>query len=941
MGRGKKQTIGHNYYLGLHLVMARQIDALLQIKMASKVAWTGMLSSGRGTINKPQLFGGDKREGGFSGSFDLLDGNNNQPINDYLAEKIGSLASAYRGVVSMVWRSPNIGANSARLPSMEFKLANFVGVHRGWEVSKAVVGVEAGGGGASIYIALDATLSMTGVRLNAAKAALAALVRSFKGTVNSIRVVAFSDVISGSIERFDCSDNDYEDIAVWLEAFDNLQFGGNWTLALASAPTFFTTDASLVRNLSLGNISNPLLDSLGVGGISTEARRKIIVFLTDGEPTPITVAPAIAIRDSIPGVELFAFHLDSGDLNYANAIDNTPLDGVPAITGGDTTALFAAFASAIFSWADMNPAHIIRCLWTDPMRGGVASEDEIGDSFAEAAQLFYDEGFGLSVPFRGADMVEADRLEIERHVDAISYRSRRTGKIEIKPIRSDYNPEDLPILNSSIVLEWSGLDKAMRSETPNQLTVVYTKRDNGEAASVTRTNTAGVRRAGRIIPGEPSEYPFITKAALATRVCLRDLSVQDRPLLTGTLRLAYLPPDLEIGEPFIINEPTLHINNVVVRIMNSQEGSGSDASVLVSIAEDRYAMPLLGDAGAEEIIPPIPVIPRAEPISARIVQETPYYMMVLDQGQDAVDSALLEEPDLGTLLVTGIKPTSSHFNITPAVDSGAGYEADDDVNFAVASDTLSLLVAQADATTVTVAATPELATITVNSLAIINDEIVRIDDFVTNGSNIDVVIGRGCLDTVPARHVIGSKLVFLQAADPLEVQYVAPDSVDVKLLSNMNEDRLSLPSAPSDTVTFDSRAIRPYPPGQFKLNGSYDQDQYYEDMTLTWVHRDRIIQTTLVPEDHDDASIGPEAGTTYKVKVEAFDSTNALLSTLMDTDVGLVTSYDWDDDTELPTTTASVRFTITSVRDGYESWQSPSINAVVLMAPIITGIETI
>lgn len=931
MGSGRKATIGHNYYLGMHLVLCRQLDALLQIKMASKEAWRGLLRSGRGAVHKPDLFGGTKREGGFSGAFDLLDGANDQPINDYLAAQLGAFASAYRGVVSLVWRRPNIGANSARLPGMEFKLCNFSGIHRGWEVPTALIGAEMAGGGASIYIAMDTSLSMSGTRLATQLTALAAFVRTMKGTTNSVRIVAFSGIINGSIERFDCTDTDYEDIALWLEAYTALSLGGDWELAVASAADFFETDRTLARNLSsgvFGGLSNLL--NLGQGAVSNEERRKIVLFTSDGIPDVPSVALAAAELATIPGVEVYAFNIDETDTTYTAQLDNTPNDGVPVLDGTDPNALVMAFTSAMLTWSDMNPAHIIRCLWTDPMRGGIADESEIGDSFAEAADLFFAEGFGLSVPFRGADLVESDRLEVERHVDAISYRSRRTGKIEIKAIRNDYNPEDLPVLDSSIVMEWSGLERAMRSETPNQLTVIYTKRENGEPASVTRTNTAGVRRAGRIIPGEPVEYLFCTTAALATRLCLRDLSVQDRPLLTGTLRLAYLPPDLEIGEPFIVNEPILGISNVVVRITESQEGDGRDNSVVVRISEDRYALPAEADG---VIVTPTPVAPRAEPSPVRVIQEAPYYLMVLEQGQDTVDQALVDEPDLGTLLATGTKATPAHFNITTAVDAGSDYEGAGDVNFAISVLTLSALTSEADDLVVTVPTDANLGDITASSLALIGTEIVRIDAMADNGADIDITLGRGCLDTVPVAHAIGARIIFLQAADPLETQYLAGDNIDVKLLTNLNENRLSLYAAPVDALTFASRAIRPYPPGRFKLNDSYAQDQFADDVVLTWVHRDRTLQTTLVPEDHDDLGIGPEAGTTYRVRVEALDAAGDVISTVTDTNVGTDTTYDWDDATVLPAGTLRVRFSVTSVRDGYESWQSPSITMLVLLPP--------
>ena len=944
MGSGKKQTIGHNYYLGLHLVLARQIDALLSIRMASKDAWRGYLKSGRGVIHRPDIFGGKKREGGFSGSFDLLDGKNAQGINDYLASQLGALAAAYRGVVSLVFRKPNIGANSARLPSMEFKLLNIEGIHRGWEVDTAIIGATMAGGGSSIFIAMDVSVSMAGTKLASQKAALAAFVRALKGTTNSIRIVAFGGTVEASIERFDCDDADYEDIALWLEAYTVLNSGGDWGAAVATAPAFFNGDADIQRDvqgdeLTYSEVVNLL--QLGVGEVTKESRRKVVIFTTDGAPVSSTVPTAVATLAGIDGVEVFAFNIDDADTTYTSQIDNTPQDGVPVVDGADPDAMLAALQRSTLTWADMNPAHIIRCLWTDPMRGGIADDSEIGASFADAADQLFAEEFGLSVPFRGADLVESDRLEVERHIDAISYRSRRTGKIELKLIRNDYVPDDLPVLDSSIVLEWSGIERTMRSETPNQLTVVYAKRQNGETASVTRTNTAGVRRAGRVIPGEPVEYPFCTRAALATRMCLRDLSVQDRPLLSGTLRLAYLPPDLEIGEPFIINEPIIGINNVVVRIMESQEGDGRDNSVTVKISEDRFALPLTEAAGEDPGDDDDPTEQRAQASPYRVVQEAPYYLLVLDQTQADVDNALATDPDIGVLLATGTKATPAHYTITVAVDAGAGYEEAGDVQFSPSVLTLSALTSEADDTVVTVPVSTDLGGVSVNSLAMIGSEIVRIDALADNGSDLDLTIGRGCLDTVPVAHAIGSRIVFLQAADPLEAQYIASDAVDVKLLTNLNETRLSLFSAPVDSVTFASRAIRPYPPGQFKLNGSYTQDQFTSDVVLTWVHRDRTMQTTLIPEDHDDAGIGPEAGTTYRVRAEALNDANTVLSVVTDTNVGGVTTYNWDDATVLPTGTVRVRFSVTSVRDGYESWQSPSITALLFLPPGDLAVELV
>ena len=913
----KRATVGYETYLGLHLVLCRQIDALLEINAAEKEAWRGQLANGGSVIRLPELFGGSEKEGGIVAAFDLANGNPSQPINDYLASVLGPLTPAYRGVVSLIWRKGYFGTTN-RLPAMNHKIFNVAGIHRGWRPDTALIGVQGSVASASIYIAMDLSGSMFFNGEEATqRAAQAAFVRSMKGSSNiSVRVVGFSTEVVGSIERFDCSDDDLEDIAVFIEGLINPNFQSeDYTVAFGSAAAFFAADAALPRSIP----------SAGFGDVVSATRRKVLILtganvLPDPPEPP---GPAQAILNAIPGVEVFAFNINNPDPSYHANFDNTPQDGVPNVPNNNPSALTTALQRSALYWADVNPAHIIRCLWTDPMRGGIADESEIGDSFADAADLFFAEGFGLSVPFRGADLVQADRLEVERHVDAVSYRSRRTGKIEIKPIRNDYVVADLPVLDSSIVMEWAGLDRTSRGEVPNQLTVVYTKRDNGKKASVTRTNVAGVRRAGRVIPGEPVEYPFITLPSLATRVCLRDLSVQDKPLLTGTLRLAYLPPELEIGEPFIINEPLLGINNVVVRITESQEGDGRDNSVTVKILQDRYTLPEADVTGEPEIPPPPTTVrPQASPV--RVVQEAPYLLWVNDTSQAEVDAALAANPATGVLVATGTKATAAHRDITLAVDAGGGYEDEGLFDFVTSAVTLTALTSEADDVLVTVANSTDLTGITANSLALIGSELVRIDTLVAAGSNVNITIGRGCLDTVPASHAIGARIIFLQNANPAETQYVAPAALDVKLLTNLTTETLSLSAAPVNEVAFNSRAIRPYPPGRFKIDGSYASPPSTSGYVLTWVERNRLTQVRALAEDHDDAGITAEVGTTYRVRVEALDEAGAPISTLTDTNVGTALTYTWTP-VPAPSSALFVRFSVASVRGGYESWQRPSI----------------
>ena len=95
----KAQTVGFRYSFDIHGALAKSIDGLLQIRASGKVAWSGNATSSQTiSINAPNLFGGDKGEGGIQGQFDLMMGDEAQPLNTRLAAALGGgLVPNFRG----------------------------------------------------------------------------------------------------------------------------------------------------------------------------------------------------------------------------------------------------------------------------------------------------------------------------------------------------------------------------------------------------------------------------------------------------------------------------------------------------------------------------------------------------------------------------------------------------------------------------------------------------------------------------------------------------------------------------------------------------------------------------------------------------------------------------------------------------------------------------
>lgn len=148
MGMGDKagasgQTIGYRYFMSLHMGVARgPIDELMQINVGGVRAWpipdgdsetisgraliahgpggTGVILNEDGTsqtvsasqintasapgvvqINAPELFGGDKKEGGVKGSLTVMMGGPSQTVATWIRNLMGGRVPGFRGVTTL------------------------------------------------------------------------------------------------------------------------------------------------------------------------------------------------------------------------------------------------------------------------------------------------------------------------------------------------------------------------------------------------------------------------------------------------------------------------------------------------------------------------------------------------------------------------------------------------------------------------------------------------------------------------------------------------------------------------------------------------------------------------------------------------------------------------------------------------------------------------
>jgi hypothetical protein len=197
--------------------------------------------------------------------------------------------------------------------------------------------------------------------------------------------------------------------------------------------------------------------------------------------------------------------------------------------------------------------------------------------------------------------------------------------------------------------------------------------------------------------------------------------------------------------------------------------------------------------------------------------------------------------------------------------------------------------------------------------AMLGSEIVRVD--AVDAATGKLTIARGCLDTVPVAHPENTILWLYGIDEDLAYatpEYAAGTKVDVKLLTlTSNDSQLPVAQAHTDSVTLVGRAARPYPPGNFRINGQAWPDTVTGAISLTWAHRDRKLQAEVLV-DTLAGSVGPEPGTSYTVRIEDEDGN------LLTEAAGLTgNNWIWNGDSDAPV----VRIILYSVRNGLSSFR--------------------
>ena len=567
---------------------------------------------------------------------------------------------------------------------------------------------------------------------------------------------------------------------------------------------------------------------------------------------------------------------------------------------------------------DANPAHIIyECLNNATWGLGYAASEIDVTSFQTSANTLASEQYGLSILWDREQPLEEFIAEVLRHIDGTLYVHPRTGKFVLKLARADYTVSSLLVLDASNILELESFSRPAESELVNQINVRYRDRATDKDAAITVHDLAALELAGGVVSSVTVDYPGVSNGSLASRVALGDLKQLSVPLAKATLIANRQASNLNIGEVFKFTWPELGIAQLVMRVVRVSYGTLTDGRVRIECVEDIFGLP------SASYVSPTPTswvspLTSPAPVPYRRLSEAPWWTVVkrvVGESQTARDEL---DPQGGLLIACASRPSGDSLNVKLLTRQGsAAYAEVETMGFTPNATVTNAIDEQA--TVLTIGNGQDLDVVKLDTFAYLDNEIVAVKAINLVAST--VTVDRGVLDTVPAPHLAAARIWFADALEALITeQYLSGESLQVKMLPATGLGRLAESAAPADNYTFAGRMIRPYPPGNVKVNNVMWPTVILGQIALTWAHRDRMQQTVYLVTQ-PEGNIGPEAGTTYTLRV--YNENNGLQKTV----TGLTTTAwnylttDEATDSGLGRINGKLKIEIEAVRAGYTSWQ--------------------
>lgn len=569
---------------------------------------------------------------------------------------------------------------------------------------------------------------------------------------------------------------------------------------------------------------------------------------------------------------------------------------------------------------DSNIACAVYEVMTNKMWGMKIPENKFDvDSFIACGNTLADEALGISMLVQTAMLGKDLVAEMLRHADGVVYADPVTGLYtmtlarEIPEIEQD---ELLVIDGSNIVPDSFEFSRSSWEMTKNTIIVQYTDRTTFETVPVQYQELANIDVRGGMIDSEEFSYLGFSNATAAMNTAARVSKMKASPLVSAKMSVNRIGYQLRPGSAFWLRKPDRGLANILMRVIEINYGTLDDPAIKITAMEDIFAI----NAVAYEPPDPSdwePPVGDIAPFTLQRVIEAPAFgaedmsrRFIITMGVPSSNGVMGYDVWTDPAGGTSFQQTNAVDALTPSGVLVAG---------------MSSTTAEVDAagfTVTSVVGVDEIEAGTSGSresgenLLLIGDELMAWQGITDNNNGTYTVTGvyRAVLDTQQEDHAGGARVYFLSegAGTTNEDGYGGDVTVNTKLAPKSIVATVDIADATAMSLTTNSRALRPLPPGRIRINGAVvgAGASYTGDILFAWAHRNRLDESIA---SQADVSRTPEAGTTYNIRIY-----NASTNSLIVSKLGISSTA--TSATCHLNSNVYVRIEIESVREGLTSW---------------------
>lgn len=955
MGKSKKQTVGYRYRAGLMVAIGNCIERVLDIN-PGETGWQfsskleqDILKNGDTSIvcYKPELFGGDNKEGGWVGTIDIHTGKpQTARRNNYLQEHLGENVSAYPRLSYLVFKGgvPVMGKDQFGRPYVKytpgaFQLVSMSGMMKDfllWVKRTRIKGDgsqqwfpshNAGGGLTKIVCEIGGYIQQLPPIIDTPGKTITYLVH---------RSGSYQSEQTGATPSLNADNEFYnklypKTLKTKPESESNDRYFYTFDGAHGGWSGTAQGDSSFSANLKI-KVEEKCI--LWLYFEAFEMNPTNIVMETDGqviEQLTYKVASDVVISSSTS--TSFAKTTDKYRYFYKIALYKNGEVSISVSQKAFKTARpsspynehsfdFGLFGINLaftpheerqpdvkYTGLDINPIHKIREILTDYEAMSKPESDINDDNFREAAIRIYEEGLGISWAVTEKSCKEA-LDELLYHIEAGLRVNRQTGKYEVVLFRDELTT---PVANfTTSNMKSFSVDIANADDLTNTVNVHFYDRENIKNASFALSDVGGVLTAGRENT-ETVDFPYFMQKYNAEKVGNWKLKQLATPLWRGSFKTGdYDARKLNRYDVITISYPDLNIVNLSVRIMKISLGDGIDNTVTIDFVEIiEFSSLNYGEIGTDDF----EHTPTSPQYAVQDLFEAPYFELVQKFGERVVEEALLQNSDMGYVMAVAVKPQSNSINAELWTDLGT-MEYTNLEQVATVDYTAGAYIAEPInemQTSILLEQVKNVDTVSIGTYMMLNDEILVYESY--DKDTKIITVKRGALDTIPKKHTSG--YIFFadefNALDPNE--YNLGDRVSGQVLTRTPSGLSQRSPGWQIEVPINARANRPYPPANVKTNGEYFPESIDTDLHITWAHRNRLQQTGGEIIGWYEPSVTLESGATYHIKITDTDTDDIIV----DENIGAVDEY------TLPISAleniSKINIELYSVRDSYDSYQ--------------------